>query len=75
MKLSANQKYVIVNADDFGFSMGISRGIIRAHLEGVCTSTTITANMPDAATAMELLKDAPELAVGVHLNISQGPPL
>jgi len=42
------QKHVIVNEDDFGFSAGISAGIIRAHKEGIVTSTTVTANMPAA---------------------------
>jgi predicted glycoside hydrolase/deacetylase ChbG (UPF0249 family) len=69
------QKRVIVNADDFGFSPGISTGIIRAHKEGIVTSTTVTANMPAAEDAMPLLADAPDMGVGVHLNACQGPPL
>ena len=69
------QKRVIVNADDFGFSAGISAGIIRAHKEGIVTSTTVTANMPAAEQAMPLLADAPDMGVGVHLNACQGPPL
>lgn len=68
-------KRVIINADDFGFSAGVAEGILRAHREGVVTSTTVTANMPAARDAVALLRDAPELGVGVHLNISQGPPL
>ena len=68
-------KRVIVNADDFGFSSAVTEGIIRAHREGIVTSTTLAANMPGAADAVERLKDLPDLGVGVHLNISQGPPL
>ena len=69
------QKRVIVNADDFGFSAGISAGIIRAHKEGIVTSTTVIANMPAAEHAIPLLADTPALGVGVHLNACQGPPL
>ncbi|MBL7133417.1 MAG: ChbG/HpnK family deacetylase [Phycisphaerae bacterium] len=64
-----------MNADDFGFSAGISAGIIRAHKEGIVTSTTVAANMPAAEQAIALLADTPALGVGVHLNACQGPPL
>lgn len=53
----------------------MTEGILRAHREGIVTSTTITANMPAAAAAAGRLADAPRLGVGVHLNVSQGPPL
>ena len=68
-------KRIIVNADDFGFSDGATEGILRSHLRGVVTSTTIAANMPAAASAIGRLAEAPRLGVGVHLNVSQGPPL
>ncbi len=68
-------KRVIVNADDFGFSPGVTEGIVRAHREGIVTSTTIMANMPAAEDAARLARDVPSLGVGVHLNICQGRPL
>ena len=72
---SRKEKLVVINADDFGFSTGVTEGILRAHLEGVVTSTTIMANMPAAEEAVARLDEAPELGVGVHLNVSQGRPL
>jgi predicted glycoside hydrolase/deacetylase ChbG (UPF0249 family) len=75
MAISTSQKYVIINADDFGFAPGITEGILRAHLEGVVTSTTLAANMPSVEAAAKRLGEAPDLGVGVHLNVSQGPPL
>src|SRR5262249_29143941 len=33
------EKYVIVNADDFGASAGVNRGILECHTRGVVTST------------------------------------
>ncbi len=74
MNTSATKR-VIINADDYGFSAGVTDGILRAHREGVLTSTTIAANMPAAADAVRRLAEAPRLGVGVHLNVSQGPPL
>lgn len=75
MTESSSPKRVIVNADDFGFSAGITAGILRAHREGLVTSTTVAANMPGASDAVALLPEVPELGVGVHLNLSQGPAL
>jgi len=66
---------VIINADDLGFSPAVTAGILRAHREGIVTSTTLAANLPAAQDAAEQLATAPQLGVGVHLNFSQGPPL
>ena len=34
-------KQLILNADDFGLTRGVNEGIIRAHREGILTSTTL----------------------------------
>jgi predicted glycoside hydrolase/deacetylase ChbG (UPF0249 family) len=75
MSIASQGRCVIVNADDFGFSLKISEGILRAHREGIVTSTTLVANMPASEQAAAMLRDARDLGVGVHLNLSQGPPL
>jgi predicted glycoside hydrolase/deacetylase ChbG (UPF0249 family) len=72
---SSQKRTVIVNADDYGFSPAITEGILRAAREGIVRSTTVAANMPHAERALERLVEAPQLAVGVHLNASQGPSL
>lgn len=69
-------RQLIVNADDFGHSPGVSRGIIRAHREGIVTSTSVMINMPAAAESIALAKaEAPRLGLGLHLNITSGPPV
>lgn len=68
-------RYLIVNADDFGLTEGVSRGIIRAHREGILTSTTFMVNFPWAAQMAPLLQEAPNLGVGIHLNLTTGRPL
>ena len=75
MEQANRPKRVIVNADDFGLSPGVTEGILRAHIEGVVTSTTVMANMPAAGEAVARLGEAPDLGVGLHLNLSQGRPL
>src|SRR5438874_1644761 len=65
---------LIVTADDFGFGVATSRGIIRAHRAGVVTAASLMAVTGDhAAASVELLGDAPRLEVGLHLVLS-GPP-
>jgi predicted glycoside hydrolase/deacetylase ChbG (UPF0249 family) len=71
----ARTKRVIINADDCGFSPVVTEGILRAHRNGLVTSTTLMANMPSAASAAAKLTEVPQLGVGVHLNASQGPVL
>lgn len=66
---------LIVNADDFGLSRGVSEGILKAHRDGVLTSTTYMVNWPWSGELAVLLRDAPHLGVGVHLNLTAGPPV
>jgi chitin disaccharide deacetylase len=62
-------RLLIVNADDFGMCHAINAGILRALTEGVVRSTTLMAPCPWAPHAMQLLKDNPEIAFGVHLTL------
>lgn len=69
------EKRLIVNADDFGMSRGITDGIIHAHEHGFLSSTSLMPNMPAAEHAISSLAEVPALGVGVHLNICQGKPI
>ncbi len=66
---------LIVNADDYGITAATNRGIERAHLAGVVTSTTVMANQTAVADAVELRRCCPELGVGIHLTLTLGCPL
>jgi len=37
----SDRRYLIVNADDFGQSPGVNRGIIQAHEHGIVTSASL----------------------------------
>jgi hopanoid biosynthesis associated protein HpnK len=65
-------KRLIVNADDFGVTRGVNRGIIRCFRDGIVTSTTIMANGDAFDDAVELARANPELGVGVHLVLIGG---
>lgn len=66
---------LIVNADDFGYTRGVSSGIVRAHREGIVTATTFMTNAPDTEHAAALARQHRSLDVGVHLVLTYGRPL
>jgi predicted glycoside hydrolase/deacetylase ChbG (UPF0249 family) len=66
---------VIVNADDLGLSVEINEAIERALRLGWCSSTSLMANGPAFEDAAGRLRGLGSPPVGVHLNLSEGPPL
>ena len=63
---------LIVNADDFGMSEAVNEAIIRAHREGVLTSTSLMVTGEAVEQAVRLAKENPGLAVGIHLVAVMG---
>ncbi len=63
-------RYVIFNADDFGYSHGINRGIVEGHERGVITSATLVVNGMASVEAARLARAHPALAVGLHVNFT-----
>ncbi len=68
-------RLLIVNADDFGQTIGITDGIIDAHTHGIVTSTTIMVNGQAFDYALAIAKAHPSLGIGVHLNLVEGQPV
>ena len=67
---------VVIHADDFGETTPITDGIRRAIEAGVLTSTSIMANMPATAYALQSVKAlSGRASFGVHLNLCEGRPL
>jgi chitin disaccharide deacetylase len=60
-------KYLIPNADDFGYTRDVNEGIIHAHQQGILTATTLMATGRAFDHAVELARQNPGLDVGVHL--------
>lgn len=70
------KRVLIVNADDFGMSEPVNRGILEAHVRGIVTSTTVMANMPAAEAGIERARrEAPRLGLGLHVNLTFGRPV
>ena len=70
-ELPEKARVLIVNADDFGLSHGINRGIIHAHVHGLVTSASLMVRGTAAAQAAELARDHPKLSVGLHVDMGE----
>jgi len=68
-------RQLIVNADDFGLTTGVTQGILDAHREGIVSSTTLMANGTAFEFAVAASRRTRALGVGVHLNLSEGIPV
>jgi chitin disaccharide deacetylase len=67
---------LIVNADDYGLTEGVSRAILTAHAEGVVTSTSLLSLAPGFDKTVGWLEDHPALGTGAHLAaVGEDPPL
>src|SRR5436853_7843493 len=64
-------RQLIVNADDFGQSHGINRGIIEAHEQGIVTSASLMVRWPEAEDAAAYGREHPELSIGLHLDLCE----
>ena len=69
--MSDAAKQLIVNADDFGLSDGVNRGIIEAHQRGIVTSASLMVRWPAAGAAAAYAKGHPELSVGLHIDLGE----
>jgi chitin disaccharide deacetylase len=63
-------KCLIVNADDFGASRGINRGIVDAYQKGVLTSASMMVDASGSTEAGRISARHPELGVGLHVVIA-----
>jgi predicted glycoside hydrolase/deacetylase ChbG (UPF0249 family) len=63
---------LIVTADDFGIGRKTSEGIVRAHLNGPVTATSVMTVTGDHLRAsVPLLADAPNLDLGLHIVLTR----
>ena len=67
-------KNLIVNADDLGWTDGVNRGILEAFRHGIVTSASLLANGAAFAGGVAA-RQVSGLGVGVHLNLTDGPPV
>jgi predicted glycoside hydrolase/deacetylase ChbG (UPF0249 family) len=69
--MNPQPRELIVNADDFGMSVGINEGIVDAHINGILTSASLMVRRPAAEHAITIAKSHPELSIGLHLDLCE----
>lgn len=67
-------KRLIINADDFGMTRGVTAGIVEAMRRGVVSSTTAMVCLPEAEENLRRWSRAVEGRVGLHLQLTDGVP-
>ena len=73
---AAPERLLIVNADDYGLTPAVSRGILRGVRDGVITSTSVLVLGSGFSRSVGWLRDETTLGVGVHLAlVGEDPPL
>jgi chitin disaccharide deacetylase len=65
---------LIINADDFGLTLGINRSIAELHQAGALTSATLMATGPAFDHAVAIARANPGLGVGCHIVLTDGAP-
>jgi PTS system cellobiose-specific IIA component len=68
-------KQLIIHADDFGLTPGVTRGILETHAAGIVTSTSVMIGTPGWPDAAAHLRQPITLDVGLHFNLLVGRPL
>lgn len=66
---------LIINADDFGMTLGVNRAIAEAHRAGTVTSATVMANETATGDAITTALQNPSLRTGCHIVLVDGRPL
>lgn len=66
---------LLINADDFGLTAGVNRGILEAHTRGVVTSATLMANGRAFEDALRAAQSMPRLSIGCHVVLVDGSPV
>ncbi len=69
--MAPNRRYLIVNADDFGLSPGVNRGVIEACEHGIVTSASLMVRWASAVEAAAYARQNPRLSVGLHLDLGE----
>ncbi len=66
---------LLTQADDYGFTQGVTYGILDCIEKGVLKNTGLFVNMPSSVFAASKIKDHPEACFGIDFNLVAGKPV
>src|ERR1051326_8120971 len=64
-------RHLIVNADDFGLSPGVNRGIIECADRGILTSASLMVRWPAAIEAAAYASQNLNISIGLHIDLGE----
>ncbi len=65
---------LIIQSDDYGITEAVACGIIKGIKEGVIKCTGMFTNMPSSKKAAEMIKECPDVCLGIDINLVAGKP-
>ncbi len=65
------KRRVIVNADDFGLSPSVNRGIIESYERGIVSSASLMVRWPAAMEAAAYARRHADLCLGIHVDLQE----
>lgn len=71
MSTEITARFVIINADDFGLTSGVNRGIIESHERGLVTSASLMVRGAAAEEAADYARDRVSFSIGLHLDLAE----
>jgi chitin disaccharide deacetylase len=66
---AAEARVLIVNCDDFGMHDAVNAAVVESIENGIASSCSLMVPCPAAADAMQLLRERPHIAFGIHLAL------
>src|SRR5215208_6955178 len=69
--MTTSERWMIVNADDFGQSAGVNGGIGAAVERGIVTSASLMVRWPAATAAAAYARTRPRMSVGLHVDLGE----
>jgi chitin disaccharide deacetylase len=69
------KRVLIINGDDLGYTCGVNNAIAECCTAGILRSCTLMANGAAFDHAVALARNTPKLDVGVHLVLTERPPI
>src|SRR4051794_38738921 len=66
-----SERILIVNADDFGRSQAVNRGVASAHENGIVTSASLLVCWPAAMEAAAYAQEHPKISLGLHIDLGE----
>ena len=69
--MRADERHLIVNADDFGLSPGVNSGVIKAIERGIVTSASLMVRRDTAAEAADYAKRNQGFSLGLHVDLGE----